>query len=191
LPAGTTIAPVGAVAGPLSNEALPQIFAGGELGHDPFGAGSVVGVVVVGAVVVGAVVVGAAEVVVGAEVVGGGAEVVVGAEVVGGALVVAGGGAVVVVVGAGAAVGVTPLLATVKFPRRLEVLPSDHVSTTLMLCDPSASFVVSYGSAVPSAAVPAKSKGGLVSVRTGGSVRDGSSRWKSTLASVGEFLTKT
>jgi hypothetical protein len=189
---------------------LPQIFAGGELGHDPFGAGSVVGAVVVGAVVVGAVV-GPAEVVVGAEVVGGGAEVVVGAEVLGGALVVVGGGAkvvvgaevlggalvvagvgaVVVVVGAGAAVGVTPLLATVKFPRRLEVLPSDHVSTTLMLCDPSASFVVSYGSAVPSAAVLAKSKGGLVSVRTGGSVRDGSSRWKSTLASVGEFLTKT
>jgi hypothetical protein len=92
-------------------------------------------------------------------------------------VVAAGASAVVVVVGDGAvvivAVGVvvdvvvTPL-ATVKFARRLEVVPSDHVSTTRMLCDPSASLVVSYGTAVPSAAVPAKSKGGSVSVRTGG-----------------------
>jgi len=44
---------------------LPQIFAGGELGHDPFGAVDVgdgwvvVGAVVVGPVVAGAVVAGA------------------------------------------------------------------------------------------------------------------------------------
>jgi hypothetical protein len=107
--------------------------------------------------------------------------VAVGADVVGGAVVMAGGaGAVVVVVGAspalvvaGEVVGVVvmPLLSTLKSPRRLELVPFDHVSTTLMPCDPSASFVVSYASAVPSAAVPAKSKGGSVSVRTGGFVR--------------------
>ena len=114
----------------------------------------------------------------------GGAEVVVGgagAAVVGGAVVTVGsgaGGAVVVGGSVGVSVGVggvlggvvTPL-ATVKFPRRLEVVPSDHVMTALMLCDPSASFVVSYGVAEPSAAVPAKSYGGSVSVRRGGSVR--------------------
>lgn len=185
-PAGTTIAPAGALAGPLSKDALPQIFAGGALGHDPLGAGSAV-VDAVGAVVVGAVVVGA-------DVVGGAAVVVVGAEVVGGAVVVVGGAgavvvvvvggaaAVVVVAGVGAAVGavvvgavlgvvVAPLLATLKFPRRLDVVPFDQVSTTRMVWDPSESFVVSYGSAVPSPAVPAKSKGGSVSVRTGGFVR--------------------
>ena len=75
------------------------------------------------------------------------------------------------VVGEAVGVAVAPPLATVKFPRRLDVLPFDHVSTALMVCDPSASFVVSYGSAVPSAAVPAKSNGGSVSVRTGGFVR--------------------
>jgi hypothetical protein len=139
------------------------------------GAGSAV-VDAVGAVVVGAVVVGA-------DVVGGAAVVVVGAEVVGGAVVVVGGaGAVVVVAGVGAAVGavvvgavlgvvVAPLLATLKFPRRLDVVPFDQVSTTRMVWDPSESFVVSNGSAVPSPAVPAKSKGGSVSVRTGGFVR--------------------
>jgi hypothetical protein len=116
---------------------LPQIFAGGELGHDPFGAGSVV-VDVVGTRV--AVVVGAAVVVVGAE--------VVGTEVVGAAVVVPSGAcAVVVVVGVGAAlevfvgallgVVVTPLLAIVKFARRLDLLPSDQVSRTLMLWEPS------------------------------------------------------
>jgi hypothetical protein len=125
----------------------------------------VVGVGVAGGVVVGVVVVGAAVVVAGA--------VVVGA--VGEAVSVAVGEAVVVV-GAGLVVGATPLLTTVKFPRRREVVPFDHVSTTLMLWDPSASFVVSYGTAVPSSAVPAKSKGGLVSVRTGGFVRDELSR---------------
>jgi hypothetical protein len=136
------IAPGGAVAGPLSKDVLPQILAGGELGQDPFGAGSVaVGADVVGPVVVGAEVVGgAAVVVVGAKVVGG-AVVVVGAVVVGG-----GAGAVVVVVGAGAVVVgavegvvITPLFATLKSARRLEVLPSAHVSTTWMLCDPSVS----------------------------------------------------
>src|SRR5215211_4033016 len=92
------------------------------------------------------------------------------------AIVAAGAGAAVVVaVGAAVGVVVTPL-ATVKFARRLEVVPSDHVNTTLMPCDPSASFFVSYGSAVPSAAVPAKSKGGSVSVRTGGFVRHELSR---------------
>jgi hypothetical protein len=167
------------VAGPLSNDASPQIFAGGELGHDPSGAGSAVvdvvgdaAVVVVGTVVAGAVVAGA---VVGGGVVAG--AVVAGAVVAGAVVVVVGAGAaVVVVVGAVVGVVVTPLLATVMFPRRRDVVPSDQVSTALMLCDPSASFVVSYGSAVPSAAVPAKSKGGSVSVRTGGCVRDELSR---------------
>ena len=123
-----------------------------------------------GAVVVGA---GAVVVVVGSGagavvVVVGSGGAVVGAVVVGGAV----GGAVV----AGAVVGVVVApLATVKSPRR-QVLPSAHVSTTRMLCDPSASFVVSYGTAVPSAAVPAKSKGGSESVRTGGFVRHRLSR---------------
>jgi hypothetical protein len=111
---------------------------------------------------------GTAVVVVGAAVVAAGAVVVGAADE---AVLVAVGEAVVVVVGEGLVVGATPLLATVKFPRRPEVVPFDHVSTTLMLWDPSASFVVSYGTAVPSSAVPAKSKGGSVSVRTGGFVR--------------------
>jgi hypothetical protein len=73
----------------------------------------------------------------------------------------------------GEAVGVAPALplATVKWPRRVEVLPFDHFSTTRIVCDPSASFVVSYGRAVPSAAVPARSKGGSSSVQIGGFVR--------------------
>jgi hypothetical protein len=41
----------------------------------------------------------------------------------------------------GGAVG--PLLATVGSPRRLDVVPSDQVSTALMVCDPLARFVVS------------------------------------------------
>jgi hypothetical protein len=126
----------------------------------------VVGAVVVGAVVVGAVVVGA--VVTGAVVTGA---VVTGAVVVGAVVV---GAVVVVAVGAVVGVVVTPL-ATVKFARRLEVVPPD-LNTTRMLCDPSASFVVSYGTADPSAAVPAKSKGGSESVRTGGVVRHRLSR---------------
>jgi len=124
----------------------------------------VVGVGAAGGVVVGVavvVVVGVAVVVAGAVVVGAAGETVFEA---------------VVVVGEGLAVGATPSLATVKFPPRREVVPFNHVSTTLMLWDPSASFVVSYGTAVPSSAVPAKSKGGSVSVRTGGFVRDELSR---------------
>ena len=119
---------------------------------------------------------------VGADVVGGAVVVAAGAGAVvvaagAGAVVVAAGAGAMVVVAVGAVVGVvvTPL-ATVKFARRLEVVPSDHVSTTLMRCDPSASFFVSYGTAVLSAAVPAKSKGGSVSVRTGGFVRQRLSR---------------
>jgi len=128
------------------------------VGADVVGA-DVVGADVVGAVVVGAVVVGA--VVVGAVVVGA---VVVGAVVVG-ALV---GDAVVVGVGVGVGVGFTLPLWTLKRPRRVEVVPSAHVMTTLMVWVPSASFAVLYGRAVPSVAVPAKSKGAFLSVRTGG-----------------------
>ena len=171
LPAGTTIAPLGAVAGPLSSEAVPQILAGGALGHDPVGAGSVV-VEGVGDTVDG---VGAAVVVVGGATVGVGSLVVVdvAAGSVGEALsvgeAVSAGVGEAVSVGVGEAVGVvgTPLLAIVKFARRREVVPSDQVSTTLMVCDPSASLLVSYGRAVPSAAVPARSKGAAFSVRTG------------------------
>jgi hypothetical protein len=79
---------------------------------------------------------------------------------------VADGVAVVDVVGEAVGVAVAPLLATVKYPRRLDLVPSDRVSTTLRRCDPSASFVVSYGTAAPSSAVPARSKGGSVSDRT-------------------------
>jgi hypothetical protein len=131
----------------------------------PLAVGVGVGDVVVDVVGVGDVVVdvvGVGDVVV--DVVG----VVVGA-LVAGAVVVGGIGDAVVGV-------VPPLLATVKCPRRLEVWPSDHLSTAWMVCDPSASFVVSYGSAVPSAAVPAKSKGGSGSARTGGVVRHRLSR---------------
>jgi hypothetical protein len=55
------------------------------------------------------------------------------------AVVAAPDGAVVVVVG-GAGVS---RLATVTFPRRLDVVPSDQVSTAPIVCDPSARFVVS------------------------------------------------
>ena len=126
-----------------------------------------------GVCVAGAVVVGCAVVVVGASVVGAGA-LVDGAACE--AVFVAVGEAVLVVVGEGSVVGATSWLATVKFPRRPEVVPFDHVSTALMLWDPSASLVVSYGTAVPPSAVPAKSKGGSVSVRTGGPVGDELSR---------------
>ena len=115
------------------------------------------------AVVVGVVVV----VVVGAAVVAAGPAVVGAA----GAAVFVAVGEAVDVVGVAVGVAVVPPLATVKFPRPLDLVPSDHVSTTLMVCDPSASSVVSYGIAVPSPAVPAKSKGGSVSVRRGGVVR--------------------
>jgi len=149
---------------------LPQIFAGGALGHDPFGAGGTV----VDCVGAGSVVMGGAEVAVGtvgAAVVGGAVDTVgfgAGADAVGGSA----GVFVGVAVGVGDVLGVVaPLLETVNVPRRLEVVPSDHVMTARMLCDPSASFVVSYGTAEPSAAVPAKSYGGSVSVRMGGLVR--------------------
>jgi hypothetical protein len=145
--------------------------AAGDAGVVVAGAGTVVdsegfGVVVCVAVGVAVVVVGAAVVVAGA--------VVVGAA--GAAVFVAVGEGVLVVVGEGLVVGAAPSLATVKPPRRPEVVPFDHVSTALMLWDPSASFVVSYGTAVPSSAVPAKSKGGSVSVRKGGVERDELSR---------------
>jgi hypothetical protein len=84
-----------------------------------------------------------------------------------GGVVVDGGVVVEVVVVVVVGGAVVLLLATVRFPRRLDVVPSDQVSTALIVCDPSVRFVVSYGSAVPSAAVPAKSKGGTSSVRTG------------------------
>jgi hypothetical protein len=188
----------GAVDGPLSNEVLPQILAGGELGHDPLGAGSAV-VVVVGAevavdvavevavdvavevavdvavevavdVTVGSevavdVTVGsevAVDVTVGSEVA---VDVTVGSEV---AVEVAVGSEVAVgtVVGGGLEVGASSLL-TVNSARLLEVAPFDQVSTALIPCEPLTSFVVSYGSAVPLAAVPAKSNGGVVSVKVG------------------------
>ena len=149
-----------------------------------------VGVAVAGDVVVGVVVVvveavvdtraGAVVVVVGA----GAVVVVVGAGAVvvfagaGAVVVIAGAGAVVVVVGAGAVavviagegvdVVVWSFFRTLKRPRRVEVVPSVHVITARMVCVPSASFAVSYARALPSAAVPARSKGGFLSVRTGG-----------------------
>jgi hypothetical protein len=70
---------------------------------------------------------------------------------------------VVLAVGA----GITPSLSTVKAARRLVALPFRQVKTTLIVCDPSPSFVVSYGCAVPSLAVPARSNGGTHSVRVG------------------------
>jgi hypothetical protein len=217
------MAPEGAVVGPFSTDVLPQIFAGGALGHDPFGAASVVvavgdglvvvgatagavvagavvagavvagavvaGAVVAGAVVAGAVVAGAVvagAVVAGAVVAGAvvaGAVVAVAGAVVAGAVVAGavvagacGADAVVVGFGEGIVGAVPPLLATVKCPRRLEVWPSDHFRTALIVCDPSPSFVVSYGTAVPSAAVPARSKGAALSVRMCCFVSWGSSR---------------
>ena len=134
MPAGTTIAPVGAVAGPLRSEVFPQIFAGGELGHDPFETGRVVVVVV--AVVGGAVVAGGAlVVVVVAGFVVGAVAVVVAAVVVAGAVLVGAGSALVggevaVLVGETVGVDVMPLLETVKSPRRRDVVPSDQVSKT-------------------------------------------------------------
>ena len=71
-------------------------------------------------------------------------------------------------VGESVGVAVASSLATVKCPRRLEVRPFDHFNTTRMVCDPSASVVVSYGSAVPSEAVPERSNGACFSVRSGG-----------------------
>src|SRR5215217_228217 len=114
------------------------------------------------AVAVGADVVG------GAVVVGGGTGAVVVAAGAGLVVVAAGAGAVVAAVGAVVGVGFTPPLWTLKCPRRVEVVPSDHFSTARMVCEPSESLEVSYARAVPSAAVPAKSKGACLSVATGG-----------------------
>jgi hypothetical protein len=76
--------------------------------------------------------------------VGVAAVVVVGAAGVLGTVVVgAAGEPVSVAVGEALGVAVAPLLETVSFPRRLDLVPSDQVSTALMVCDPSASFVVS------------------------------------------------
>jgi hypothetical protein len=71
---------------------------------------------------------------------------------------------------------VTPSLSTVKVARRLEVLPPRQVKTTLIVCDPSTSFVVSYERAEPSLAVPARSNGGTHSVRVGVLLRHPPSR---------------
>jgi len=62
---------------------------------------------------------------------------------------------------------VAPSLSTVKVARRMELAPYDHLRTAVILCRPSTSFAVSKGIADPSLAVPAKSKGGTTSVRTG------------------------
>ena len=94
----------------------------------------------------------------------------VGADAVGGfvaegdALVVLGGGVV------------ATSLSTVKVARRTEVAPYDHFRTAVIVCRPSASVAVSKGCAEPSLAVPAKSKGGMRSVRTGVLDRHESSR---------------
>ena len=76
----------------------------------------------------------------------------------------------------GAGVGVASSLSTVKAARRLVVLPSRQVRTSLIVCDPSTSCVVSYGRAVPSGAVPARSNGGTQSVLVGVLVCHPSSR---------------
>jgi hypothetical protein len=133
--------------------------AGVELGHDSLGAGSAV-VDLEGAALALVVGVGVV-VVVRARAVGAGT-VEVGA--VGLAVFVAVGEAVVDAVGEAVEVAVAPLLPTLKLARRLDVVPSAHVSTTLMVCVPSAIFAVSNGRAVPSSAVPARSKGGFLSV---------------------------
>jgi hypothetical protein len=84
--------------------------------------------------------------------------------------------AVFVAVGEAVGVAIAPLLETVSFPRRFDLVPSDQVSTAPIVWDPSASFVVSKGIAVPPAAVPARSKGATLSIRMGGFARCGSSR---------------
>ena len=109
------MAPAGAVAGPFSMDVLPQIFAGGELGHDPLGAGSVIVAVGDGLAVVGSTV-GDGLAVVGSTV--GDGLVVVGSTVGDGSV---GSGVVAVGVGEGVVCGVVPLLMMVKSPRRLEV----------------------------------------------------------------------
>jgi hypothetical protein len=156
-----------------------------------------VDVCVIGVAVAKGVVVGVAVVVVEADAVGvvadpavvvivGAADAVVVDFGVDATVVVIGAGAAVEVVGAGAAVALVgadaavlvvvgegvgvvtgSFLPTLKRPRRVEVVPSADVITALMVCVPLASFAVSYGRALPSAVVPAKSKGAFLSVRTG------------------------
>jgi hypothetical protein len=57
--------------------------------------------------------------------------------------VVVAGGVLEDAVGEAVVVADAPLLATVKSQCRLELLPSNHVNTALMVCDPSTSCVVS------------------------------------------------
>src|SRR5215212_6657889 len=97
LPAGTTSAPVGGLAGPLRTAVLPQIRAGGALGQDPLGADSVGDGVAVVVLVVGD---GAVVVVLGAV---GEDALGEGALVVGAAVVAVVDGSTVGVVGVGAA----------------------------------------------------------------------------------------
>jgi len=125
-------------------------------------AGGVVGVVVMvgDAVAVG---VGGAVVVVEDDAVAE-ADAVGGAVAEGDALVVLGRG--MVLTG----------LPTVKVARRTEVAPCAHFRTAVIVCRPGTSSWVSKGWAEPSLAVPAKSKGGTNSVRTGLPARRESSR---------------
>lgn len=124
LPAGTTIAPPGGVVGPFSSTVLPQIRAGGALGHVPVGTDVV--------------------------------EVGVGEPVL-----------VVGAVGDGVGLGVVPpWLVTRKVAERMVELRPER-RTTVTVCEPSASFVVSYGRARRLAPVPAKSNGAVVSTRKG------------------------
>ena len=137
---------------------------------DVVGAG-VVGAVVAGAGVVGAVVAGAG--VVGAVVAGAGVVgAVVAGAVVGDAVVGAGAGDAVV----GAVVGDTGLGWVAVFAPvvDLEVPPPGGCRAIRPRQDDpdavgsTASFAVSYGRAVPSVLVPARSNGAFLSVRTGG-----------------------
>jgi hypothetical protein len=114
------------------------------------GAGVVGAVVVAGAVLVGGAVVGAGAVVVGAE--------------------------VALAVGAAVGVGVVPLLATLNFPRRLDFVPSDHVSPTG--CGAIHRPASRCRTAVPCRCeqYPRGQRGRLITVRTGGGVRDERSR---------------
>jgi hypothetical protein len=71
---------------------------------------------------------------------------------------------------------VTPPLLTVNVARRMDFARYDHFRTAVIVCGPSVSFAVSKGRAVPSLAVPPRSKGCTTSVRTGFLDRHESSR---------------
>ena len=140
------------------------------------GAGAVVVVgalVAVGGLVVGGLIVEAGAVVVGAVVVAG--AVLVGGAVVGAGAVVV-GAEVALAVGAAVGVGVVPLLATLNFPRRLDLVPSDHVSPTG--CGAIHRPASRCRTAVPCRCeqYPRGQRGRLITVRTGGGVRDERSR---------------